>query len=76
MPEAQDTENPASADEPDIIDTDEVTAVAKTVAELTCSQDTTGRQQTVENLIREIVEYDAEFRREDAMSTAGSAARY
>jgi hypothetical protein len=71
------TENPASADEPEIIDTDEViTAVAKTVAELTCSQDGTGRQRIIENLMREIMKYDAEFRREDAMGTAGSAARH
>ncbi len=71
------TENPASADEPDTIDTDEViTAVAKTVAELTCTQDGTGRQQIIDNLMREIMEYDAEFRREDAMGVTGSAARH
>ncbi len=71
------TENPAPEDEPDTIDTDEVvSAVAKTVAELTCSQDATGRQQIIENLMREIMEYDAEFRREDAMGTAGSAVRH
>jgi hypothetical protein len=70
-------ENPVSADEPDTIDTDEViSAVAKTVAELTCSQDGTGRQQIIENLMREIVDYDAEFRREDATTTIGSAARH
>ncbi|MGB6287899.1 MAG: hypothetical protein WBG18_26355 [Xanthobacteraceae bacterium] len=41
-------ENPATADEPNTIDTDEViAAVAKTVAELTCSQDGTGRQQII-----------------------------
>ncbi len=71
------TENPASVDESDIIDTDEViTAVAKTVAELTSSHDGTGRQQIIENLMREIMEYDAEFRREDAMGVTGSAARH
>ncbi len=70
------TGNPASADEPDTIDTNEViTAIAKTVAELTCSQDGTGRQQIIENLMREIMQYDAEFLREDAMGGTGSVAR-
>ena len=60
-------ENPAMSGEPDTIDTDEViTALAKTVADLTCSQNGTVRQQIIETLMREIVEYDAEFRREDA----------
>jgi hypothetical protein len=70
-------ENPSSIHEPDTIDTDEViTAVAKTVAELTCSQDGNGRQQIIENLMREIIDYDAEFRREEAAGTSGSAARH
>jgi hypothetical protein len=47
-------ENPSLIHEQDTIDTDEViTAVAKTVAELTCSQDGKGRQQIIENLMRE-----------------------
>jgi hypothetical protein len=59
------------------MDTDEViTAIAKTVAELTSSQDGTGRQQIIENLMREIVDYDAEFRREDAAGVIGSAVRH
>jgi hypothetical protein len=59
-------EYPAAADEPESIDIDEViTAVAKTVAELTSGQDGTVRQQIIEKLMREIMEYDAEFRRED-----------
>ena len=70
-------ENPSPVHEPDTIDTDEViTAVAKTVAELTCSQDGKGRQQIIENLMREIIDYDAEFRREEAAGTSGSAARH
>ncbi len=70
-------EYPISSAEPDAIDTDEViTAVAKTVAELTCSQDGNGRRQIIENLMREIVDYDAEFRREDATTAIGSAARH
>ncbi len=66
-------ENPASADEPDVIDTDEViTAVAKTVAELTSGQDGVGRQQIIENLMREIMEFDAE----EFAGGIGSAARH
>src|SRR5260370_7419559 len=58
-------EYPAASGEPDAIDTDEVvTAIAKTVAELTYGQDGTIRQQLIEQLIREIIDYDAEFRRD------------
>ncbi len=68
-------EYPAS--EADTIDTDEViTAVAKTVAELTCSQNGTIRQQIIETLMREIMNYDAEFRREDTIGAADSAVRH
>jgi hypothetical protein len=70
-------EFPASAEEPDVVDTDEVvTAVAKTVAELTCSQDSTGRQNLIEQLMREIMQFDAEFRQQDAMGIPGSGARH
>jgi hypothetical protein len=56
-------EYPATTGEPDTIDTDEVvTAIAKTVAELTCGQDGTIRQQLIKQLMREIMNYDAEFR--------------
>ena len=42
-------EYPATTGEADTIDTDEVIiAIAKTVAELTCSQDSTIRQQLIE----------------------------
>ena len=58
-------EYPATAGEPDIIDTDEVvTAIAKTVAELTYGQNGTIRQQLIEQLMRQIMNYDAEFRRD------------
>jgi hypothetical protein len=61
--------------EPETIDTDEVlTAIAKTVAELTSNADQTGRQQMIEQLMREIMHYDAEFR--GAGDTIGSAARH
>ena len=70
-------ENPARSGEPDAIDTDEViTALAKTVADLTCSQNSTVRRQIIEALMREIMEYDAEFRREDASGAAISAVRH
>ena len=70
-------ENPAMSGEPDTIDTDEViTALAKTVADLTCSQNGKVRQQIIETLMREIMEYDAEFRREDASGAVSSAARH
>ena len=67
-------EYPAAGGEPDAIDTDEVlTAIAKTVAELTSSQNGTIRQQMIEQLMRDVMEYDGEFREEDA---TGSVARH
>lgn len=60
--------------EADAIDTDEVIdAIAKTVAELTCAQDGSGRQQIIEMLMKQIMKYDEEFRRENE---AGSSARH
>ena len=68
---------PAATDEPNTIDTEEViTAVAKTVAELTSSQDGAIRQAMIEQLMREIMNYDAEFREQDAMGTDRSQARH
>ena len=70
-------EYPAASGEPDAIDTDEVvTAIAKTVAELTCGQDGTIRQQLIEQLMREIMDYDAEFRRDAGTGAIGSDARH
>ena len=70
-------EYPAASGEPDAIDTDEVvTAIAKTVAELTCGQDATIRQQLIEQLMREIIDYDAEFRRDAGTGAIGSDARH
>lgn len=70
-------EYPAATDKSGTLDTDEViTAVAKTVAELTCSRDAAVRQNMIEQLMREIMNYDAEFREQDAMGTAGSDARH
>jgi hypothetical protein len=70
-------EYPATTGEPDTIDTDEViTAIAKTVAELTCSQDGAIRQQLIERLMSEIMNYDTEFRRDDGTAAIGSVARH
>ena len=70
-------EHPAAGCEPDIIDTDEVvTAIAKTVAELTWNQDGSIRQQIIEKLMREIMDYDAEFRRDGGISAVGSDVRH
>jgi hypothetical protein len=69
--------DPAIAGEQDAIDTDEViTAVAKTVAELTCSQEGATRQTMIEQLMREIMHYDAEFREQELMGAVGSEARH
>jgi hypothetical protein len=67
----------AMGDGSDTIDTDElITAIAKSVADLTCGQNGTIRQQIMEKLMREIIDYDAEFRREDASGPSGSVARH
>jgi hypothetical protein len=74
------TEYPAPADGSDKVDTSEadevIVAIAKTVAELTSRQDGTIRQELIEELMREIMNYDAEFRREDATGVSGSHARH
>jgi hypothetical protein len=70
-------EYPATADGADTIDTDEViAAIAKTVAELTCSQNGSIRQQIIEKLMREVIDYDAEFRRDAGTGAIGSDARH
>jgi hypothetical protein len=70
-------EHPATGGKPDTIDTDEVvTVIAKTVAELTCGQDGSIRQRIIEKLMREIMDFDAEFRRDDGTSAVGSEARH
>lgn len=70
-------EYPATVDGADTIDTDEVLAgIAKTVAELTCSQSSSIRQQIIEKLMREIMDYDAEFRQDGGTGAIGSDARH
>jgi hypothetical protein len=39
-------------------------------------QNSTVRQQIIETLMREIMEYDAEFRREDASGAVSSVVRH
>ena len=64
----------------DKVDTDEadevIDAVAKTVAELTSKQDGVIRQQVIEQLMRQIMHYGGEFRREEATSAVGSNAKH
>ena len=69
-------EYPTATGGSDTVDTaeaDEVlVAMAKTVAELTSRQDGLIRQQLIEQLMREIMHYDAEFRRDDAAGATTS----
>ena len=51
-------------------------AIAKTVAELSNQQDGRMRQQLIEHLMREIMNYDAEFRSEEATASSGSILRH
>ena len=73
-------EYPAAPGASDKVDTDEgdevIVAIAKTFAELTSRQDGMIRQQLIEQLMREIMNYDAEFRRDDQAGAAGSHARH
>ncbi len=73
-------EYPTAAGESDKVDTGEadevIDAIAKVAAELTSRQDAAIRQQTIEQLMHEIMKYDGEFRREDAMGAVGSHARH
>jgi hypothetical protein len=69
-------ENPTTAgsDKVDTSEADEVIdAIAKTVAELTSQQDGVIRQQVIEHLMRQITQYDAEFRGEEATSAVSHA---
>ena len=67
----------AASDKVDTAEADEVIdAIAKTVAELTSQQDGVIRQQVIEQLMRQIMHYDAEFRREEATSAVSSHAKH
>jgi hypothetical protein len=67
-----------ASDKVDTAEADEVIdAIAKTVAELTSQQDGLIRQEVIEHLMRQIMQYDAEFRRKDAAEGAiGSEAKH
>jgi hypothetical protein len=68
---------PGGSDNVDTGEADEVIdAIAKTFAELTSQQDGLIRQQLIEQLMREIMNYDAEFRRDDASGVSSSHARH
>jgi hypothetical protein len=65
------------SDKVDAAEADEVIdAIAKTVAELTSQQDGFIRQQVIEQLMRQIMLYDREFRREDPAGAIASHARH
>jgi hypothetical protein len=53
-----------------------IDAIAKTFAELTSGQDGAIRQHLIEQLMREIMNYDADFRSDDATGVGGSHARH
>jgi hypothetical protein len=66
-----------ASDKVDTAEADEVIdAVAKTVAEQTSQQDGVIRQQVIEELMRQIMHYDGEFRREDAAGAIASHAKH
>ena len=65
------------SDKVDTAEADEVIdAIAKTVAELTSQQDGVIRQHVIEQLMRQIMHYDAEFRREEVTSAVSSHAKH
>jgi hypothetical protein len=67
----------AGSDKVDAAEADEVIdAIAKTVAELTSKQDGYIRQQLIEQLMRQIMHYDGEFRREEATSVVSSNVKH
>jgi hypothetical protein len=67
----------AGSNKVDTGEADEVIdAIAKTVAELTSQQDGIIRQQVIEQLMRQIMHHDAEFRREDGERAVQTYARH
>ena len=53
-----------------------IDAIAKTVAELASQQNGLIRQQLIEQLMRQIMHYDGEFRREEVTSAVSSNAMH
>jgi len=67
----------AGSDKVDTGEGDEVIdAIAKTIAELTSQQDGVIRQQVIEQLMKQIMHYDGEFRREDGEHAVQTYARH
>ena len=73
-------EYPATSGGSDNVDTGEadevIDAIAKTFAELTSQQDGLICQRLIERLTQEIMNYDAEFRGDDASGVSSSHARH
>jgi hypothetical protein len=68
---------PGGSDKVDTEEVDEaIEAIAKTVAELTSRQDGIFRQYLIERLMREIMKFDGEFRREDAAGSVVPQVRH
>ena len=53
-----------------------IDAIAKTVAGMTSQQDGLIRQQVIEHLMQQIMQYDGEFRQEEASSAVSSYAKH
>jgi hypothetical protein len=53
-----------------------LTRSRRTVAELTSQQDGFIRQQVIEQLMQQIMNYDAEFRREEVTSAVSTKAKH
>jgi hypothetical protein len=71
------TATPGRSDKVDTDEADEViVAIAKTVAELTCRQDGMIRHRLIEQLMREIMNYDAEIRRDDPTGVSSSQVQH
>jgi hypothetical protein len=63
--------------EPDTVDVSEImTALAKTVAEFTYASDVASRQRVIEELTREILQFDAEYREQSANDVSGLHVRH
>jgi hypothetical protein len=67
----------AGSDKVDTAEANEVIdAIAKTIAELTSQQDGVIRQQVIEQLMRQIMHYEGEFRPEEATPAVSSDAMH
>ena len=65
------------SDEPNTIDTRELlSALAKTVAEMTFESDAAQRQRVIEDFMREVSQFETEFRDANSSETPASGARH